>query len=328
MGVAGLSATNLFICGTPLQSLIIRQIIEEECLKKADCKLFFYTYVQNSKYDYYYEKLSECFSESIYFVNEYKYPSYAINSKKIFSKLDYNNIYFAAVHSSLVLLALSAGKHEKMYTFDDGLANIYKGTYSHRYGLSLKKFLGLGLFGNTYTMQRIRNETEAHYTIYPDVKNYISDRLIPVTIFPTERVDKGTGGRCSIILGTVFSTAFKNEEGRNVLSKISNFCNRLEGDVIYLPHPRSVVAEIPGCRSIESSRISEDIIGDLYTEYGSLHFYGFCCSAQIHMAHLCEGSNFFFTASGHKSSVQTMLEMASNAGVSPKGIIDLDQYAR
>jgi beta-galactosamide-alpha-2,3-sialyltransferase len=310
-----------------LQSLIIRQIIEKEGLRKDDCKLFFYTYVQNSKYDYYYEKLSEYFSESIYFVNEYKFPSYAINSKKIFSQLEYENIYFAAVHSSLVLLALSAGKHEKIYTFDDGLANIYKGIYSHRFGLSLKKFLGLGIFGNTYTMQRIRNETQAHYTIYPNAKNYISDRLIPVTIFPAERLRKGTGGRCSVILGTVFSSAFENDEDKNVLLKISNFAKKLEGDVIYLPHPRSRVTEIVGCRSINSSKMSEEIVSTLYTEYSSLDFYGFCCSAQIHMAHLCEGKNFFFTSTGLKSSVNTMLDMASNAGVAPKEIIDLDQYA-
>ena len=164
-GVKGLSSKNLFICGTPLQSLIIRQIIEKEGLEKDDCMLFFYTYVQNDKYDYYYEELSKYFSESIYFVNEYRFPSYATNSKKIFSKLEYENIYFGAVHSSLVLLALSGRKHEKIFTFDDGLANIYEGTYSHKYGLSLKKFLGLSIFGNRYTMQRIRNETQGHYTV-------------------------------------------------------------------------------------------------------------------------------------------------------------------
>lgn len=319
---------NLFICGTPLQSLIVRKIIESEGLDKKNCILFFYTYVKNDKNDRYYKLLSELFCESYYYLCENKYPNYIIESKKIFSGLNFSNIYFAAVHSSFVLTALSMGKHKKIYTFDDGTANVNpSSSYAAKYGLSLKKFLGLGLFGNRYSIQRIRKETLAHYTIYPDFKNNISDNLISIQIFPVLRGRKKVG-KCSVILGTVFRESFMESEIEEILSNISRLSQEIGGDVYYVPHPRSTETRIQGCRVIDSDKIAEEIVGELYQKYGSIDVYGFSSSAQLNVAHLEGLDNYLLSSSALKTSVNEMSEVAAGAGISLGRIIDLDQYAR
>lgn len=322
-----MSKKNLFICGTPLQSIIVKKIIESEGLEKKNCILFFYTYVKNDKHDRYYALLSELFSESYYYLCDNKYPSYVIDAKKIFSGLDFSNIYFAAVHSSFVLLALSLGKHKRIYTFDDGTANVFpRSSYAAKYGLSFKKFFGLVLFGNRYNIQRIRNESLAHYTIYPGFENNISDNLISLEIFPALSGEE-KAGKCSLILGTVFREIFLGSKIEETLSNLSRFSQNVVGDVYYLPHPRSMETTIQGCRIIDSGKIAEEIIGELYQEYGSIDVYGFSSSAQFNVAHLAGLNNYLLSSSALKYSVKEISEMAADAGISLGTIIDLDQYS-
>lgn len=321
-----MSDKSLFICGTPLQSLIIRKIIELKGLQKSDCTLFFYTYVKNKKHDYYYHQLAEHFSESFYYHCHNQYPRYVIESRKILSRLEFDDIYFAAVTSNFVLTTLSLNIHKRMYTFDDGTANVSpKSSYAAKHGLSLKKLLGLGVFGNRYSLQKIRNETLAHYTIYPGFKNMISDNLVPIEILSPSNSSGGCGG-CSVIFGTVFREAFKQGEVENTLNRISRFSQSLDGDVYYLPHPRSLEAPVEGCQLVESEKIAEEIVGDLYQKHGALSLYGFCSSAQVNLASVPGITNFFLTSAAYKYSVLEMSEIMAVAGIPSPAIINLDQY--
>lgn len=315
---------NLFICGTPLQSLIAVRIIEVNNFAPEDCILFFYSAVKNRKYEHYYRLLSERCAQSVFYFCDFNFPGYIAKAKKIFSGMDYSRVYLASVNSVFVLVALSLKKHHSLYTFDDGTANLSpSSSYAETYGLSIKKYLALKLFGNTYSIQKIRQESLGHYTLYPGFTNNISSKLIPISIFLSKQHKEGSG-RCAVILGTVFHEAFAVESIGRVITRLERLSESLTDVCFYIPHPRGETLHASGLQILDSEKIAEEIISDLLLEYAVVDLYGFCSSVQINMAHLPGVNNIFLTISGAKPHVWDMFELATRAGISPKAVIDLD----
>lgn len=304
--------------------MIAARIIEVNDLAAQDCVLFFYSAIRNKKYDHYYRFLSKRCAHSVFYLCDFRFPSYIAKAKKILSEMDYGTVYLAAVNSVFVLIALSLKKHHYLYTFDDGTANLSpSSSYARTYGLSIKKYLALKLFGNTYSIQKIRQESLGHYTIYPDFTNNISSKLIPISIFQGVQFTPGSG-RCAVILGTVFHEAFAEDSVARVLTKLETLSANLTGNVFYIPHPRGESLDLKGSEILDSEKIAEEIISELLRKYASVDLYGFCSSVQINMAHLPGITNIFLTISGAKPHVWDMFELATRAGISPKAVIDLD----
>ena len=304
--------------------MIAARIIESNSLVAEDCILFFYSGVRNKKYDHYYRLLSERCAQSVFYYCDFKFPGYVAKAKKIFSAMDYSTVYLASVNSVFALLALSLKKHRNLYTFDDGTANLSpSSSYAETSGLSIKKYLALKLFGNTYSIQRIRQESLGHYTIYPDFPNNISSHLIPISIFQGMPYAPGAG-TCAVILGTVFREAFGADSIARVINKMEKLSASLAEEVYYVPHPRGEKLDMKNLKILDSEKIAEEIISDLLLKYESVDLYGFCSSVQINMAHLPGIRNIFLTISGAKPHVWDMLDLAKRAGISPKSVIDLD----
>jgi beta-galactosamide-alpha-2,3-sialyltransferase len=310
-----LSGLKLFLCGTPLHSLMAKRIIEHENIDKDECVLFFYSRVMNKKYEYYFSQISTLFSESIYFYSDSRYPRYLIEARKILEEIEYDSLYFGNACVPYVLLALSAGKHKEVVTFDDGVQNIFAGSpFASKYGMSLKKYLGMLPFGNKYSLQKIRNETSRHYTIYPGFKNYLSENPTPLSIFPV--VESSEGGEiCSIILGTNFKNAFPSQDLNKAYRMLSEFSDTLEGDVYYLAHPRASGEIIRGCCNVETEKIAEEFVGEMYAKYRRINLYGFCSSAQLNLAHLPNVYNYFISIPLFEDWIEDVVAMMSGAGV-------------
>ncbi|HCQ9872952.1 TPA: hypothetical protein OMQ57_003745, partial [Acinetobacter baumannii] len=67
-------------------------------------------------------------------------------------------------------------KYEKLYTFDDGLANLnYDGSYYRNEELSFTRRMLWHLVGVKTLVQNIRDKVKMHYTIYNDKKNIVSN---------------------------------------------------------------------------------------------------------------------------------------------------------
>ncbi|AUN93896.1 glycosyltransferase family 52 [Pseudazoarcus pumilus] len=315
---------RLFICGTPLQALLIERIIELESLSKDECILFFYTYSINDKYAHAYERICPLFHEAHHYFCDNKYPGYARDARRLFSNLDYQAVYFASAISSFVLLALSCAQNPEIVTFDDGTANISQNSlYASKYGLTLKKALALALFGNRYHLQRIRKESRRHYTLHPGSTNNISDKLVPISIVGSLR-ESASDSSCSLILGTLFRDAFPSMRPGEIQNRLCKFASRLRGDVFYLPHPRSGESWLRGIRTIDTQQVAEEVAVDLCDRYGRLDLYGFCSSAQLNLGSSERIRNFLLTADGHITNLHTMTETMNRAGIKPYGIIDLD----
>lgn len=317
---------KLFICGTPLQSLLIQRIIETEGIEKKDCHLFFYTYNSNPKYERAFRKISHLFDGTHYHFCDNTFPKLAIQAKKIFSDVDYQEVYFASAISNFVFLALSKKDGVKITTFDDGTANISSTSlYASTYGLSIKKALGLALFGNRYSLKRIRKESRVHYTLYPDAKNNISQRTTPISII-SPVLDSSTDRSCSLILGTVFESAIPSRPASEVLTSISRFAQQLQGEVFFLPHPRARVREECGVKMIDTDMIAEEVIVDLCSQYKSIDLYGFCSSAQLNLGTSNRIRNHLLTTKGLVTSLKQMQNTLIAAGVIAHGTIDLDTF--
>lgn len=308
--------------------MIAARIIEEKNLAAEDCTLFFYSTVKNKKYDHYYRSLSQRCAHSVFYLSDFKFPGYIAKAKKILSGMDYTTVYLASVNSVFVLIALSLKKHRYLYTFDDGTANLSpSSSYAQTYGLSLKKYLGLKWFGNSYTIQKIREESIAHYTIYPGFANNISSNLIPLSLFQGLRSTPDSM-RCAVILGTVFKESFANNHVARVIAALEALSATLVDKVFFIPHPRGEALELNGLEILDSERIAEEIILELLLKYACVDLYGFCSSVQINMAHVHGINNIYLTISGAKSHVWDMFQLSKMAGISPKAVVDLDALSQ
>lgn len=315
---------NLFLCGTPLHSLMAKRIIEYEELDKSQCALFFYSRFKSKKYEHYYDQISNLCEQSVFFYTESSYPGYLIEAKKVLKGFDYDCLYFGNAGSPYVLLALSAGKHQELVTFDDGVQNIFAGSpFASKHGISLRKYLGLLPFRNRYTVQRIREESSRHYTIYPGFKNHLSDSPTPISIFSSVG-SPGGDGTCSVILGTNFKNAFPVKSVGRAYERLADFAESLEGDVFYLPHPRDHGIAIRGCINVETEKIAEEFIGEMYSRYGRFNLYGFCSSAQLNLAHLSNVHNYFLSIPLFDGWIDEVVAMLAVAGAPVEGIISIE----
>lgn len=301
-----------------------KRIIETENIDREECALFFYSRVKNKKYEHYFDQVSPLFSESIFFYTESGYPGYVFEARKVLKGIDYDRLYFGNACVPYVLLALKPGKHKEIVTFDDGVQNVFTGSpFASRYGMSLKKYLGMLAFGNRYSLQKIRNEASRHYTIYPGFKNHLSENPVPLSIFPEIECSDG-GAVCSIILGTNFKNAFPNRDISEAARVLSDFSTTLDGDVYYLAHPRVTGENIRGCCNVETEKIAEEFVGEMYARYGKINLYGFCSSAQLNLAHLPNVYNYFFSIPLFDDWIEDVVTMMSEAGVPVKDVVSLD----
>ncbi|MEH6588506.1 MAG: glycosyltransferase family 52 [Halioglobus sp.] len=317
---------NLFICATPLQSLIAAKIIEVRKLEKTDCFLFYYSKVRNSKIDYYYQSLSEKCTQSTFHECQGGIHRRAAIARNFFQEVDYTNVYFASAHSIYVQWALSQKKHVKIFTFDDGNANLTPvSRLNTKYGHSLKKHIASMFLGNTYSIDKIKAETIEHYTIYPDYRNNISDNLKPLDLFDMAG-NCAQVGRCAVVLGTVFDDAFGSNNAENVQSRLNGFMNSLDQDTFFIPHPRDKHVRAGNYQIIEFDRIAEELIVDLHKNYGTIDLYGFCSSTQIHLAKCDYINNYFFSTYYEQDSIGAMREHCNEIGIKPKEVINIDLF--
>ena len=169
---------NLFICVTPLQIVIAKRIIEEKQLQHVGFIILFYN--DNPKYRFYINNLK---TEN-YFTIEYLVSSQKkfdrlieIFKLKLFlnqANLSTQNIYLASIDNSLVHTILSKINFQDLFTFDDGLANLnYQGQYYINQENNLQKLLKFIIHIN-WSMKKIKQVSQCHYTLYFNQKNIIS----------------------------------------------------------------------------------------------------------------------------------------------------------
>ncbi|EHU2954157.1 glycosyltransferase family 52 [Acinetobacter baumannii] len=273
---------NLLICLTPLQMLIASKIVEQN---PASYDVLCLSYNENEKYDYYFNQLAQKCDSSWRFLVRSKSKIYRIfdflRFSYFLSKLSekkYNTIYLASIDNPFFHILLSKLSKNNIATFDDGTANIYKGSNYYNYKKKGRvQNLTLKLLGNIYTTQKVVDGSFKHYSIYNNYSNIIGNVSFISLFEENENVVKK--GRVKIFLGQ----PLKDIKGINA-EKILNFVESLKVDY-YFPHPREV-EKYTNFEYIDSSLIFEDYVLKLLKDGYFVEVYTVLSTAALNVASL------------------------------------------
>ncbi|WP_071057842.1 glycosyltransferase family 52 [Pelistega sp. MC2] len=306
---------NLFICATPLQTLIATQIIKEENIDKSLCDIIYLAFNDNTINQKYFLKFAEGTKNSIY-ISSGRTLSTVLQLRRFLFNQEYN-AYMANIDDTLWHYALSFIKLKKLVTFDDGTANIIP---SSSFFVGIKKpplrgfFLKIAhyLMGNRYSIDKIKRQTFKHYSIYPGYTNAVpKTHYISLFDKPTPATNEKT---INIFLGTVYSEATKSQrDSLRLQASVIKLLEQFTHKYIYIPHPREDISNIhKGIITLKNNLIAEEYILQLTQEYQNINIYGFGSSAQFNLLNT-QGINIFpVTSKLLKDSLYDTLALLEN----------------
>lgn len=273
---------NLLVCLTPLQMLIASKIIDRN---PASYDVLCLSYNENKKYDYYFNDISQKCDLSWRFLVRSKSKIYRIfdffRFNSFLSKLSnkkYNTIYLASIDNPFFHILLSKISKNNIATFDDGTANIYKGSSYYNYENKGKfQNLILKFLGSIYNTKRVVDESFEHYSIYNNYSNII-ENVNFISLFK-ENENLVKKGKVKIFLGQ----PLKDIKDINV-EKILTFVESLKVDY-YFPHPREI-EKYKNFIYIDSSLIFEDYILKLLGDGYFVEVYTVLSTAALNVASL------------------------------------------
>lgn len=276
------------MCTTPLQMLIAEKIIALNPSKRFD--LLILAHSDSPKYRYYFERLKLKCMDSFFFINDKAGLKPFIEFKK---KINANNInktysyvYLASIDSRYLQYIVSQNKGAKIYTFDDGTANIVKQSpyYTTTAPKFMKRFIWRVL-GVRYYINHIKNFSSGHYTLYRNVPNII-DNTIPIKLYENTYTKSNTEN----------TKTLRFYLGQPLTEVSSHYSNKYIEDTIrvldidyYFPHPReNDLPDIQNLDFVESQLIFEDYIVKFLKNNPNTNLivYSFTSSCILNISHI------------------------------------------
>lgn len=262
--------------------LIASKIVEKN---PSSYDLLCLSYNENEKYDYYFNMLSQKCNLSWRFLVKSNSKIYRIfdffRFNFFLSKIldeEYNIVYLASIDNPFFHILLSKIKKKNIITFDDGTANIYKG--SNYYNYKRKDWLQeavLSFFGNTYYTRKVVKESSEHYSIYKNHSNIIEN--VQYISIIDQHVIPAYSKKVKIYLGQPLRDLKGGSE-----EKIINYIKKIEVDY-YFPHPREINI-YDGMNYIRTSLIFEDYILNLLNDGYFVEVYTVLSTAALNISSL------------------------------------------
>ncbi|MEG9482364.1 glycosyltransferase family 52 [Mannheimia sp. HC-2023] len=249
---------NLIICCTPLQVLIAEKIIEMHP-NEAFFGVMLST-VKNAKFDFYQARLrKKCqqffamqpHSERIQLLKEILYL------KSTFGGKQFNRVFLANINELEIQFLLSAIKFNELNTFDDGAANVVPSSIFYKEeNIGLNRKLINMFLGNKYSLEKLKNLSKTHYTIYQGFPNIIKNTVYVDLINKNELSgsELETSKVFNILLG---QPIFEREDEKNI-ALAEKVIKAFDVD-LYLPHPREKY-KLSNVEYIDTNLILEDYI--------------------------------------------------------------------
>lgn len=264
----------LFICCTPLQLLIARNIISLEPDFTYD--LIFISPEINHKYQNAYEKSMGFFVDSIIIELKNKISLLKKQDFKKFNEAyekisdftnnkDYHSLFLANIDKKIILKLISKKSFRRYISFDDGIENLntINGVLYKKDKKNFSNFL-FKLNGVHLTREKMRSKLEYHYTIYPNHKN-LTNKVVPISLKNEIKANNLSSlineiqsyNSISIFLGSPIenanSSTYLEHPYESILDKI-----KID---FYYPHPRENF--YPKIKLLDYPFIFEDFILDL-----------------------------------------------------------------
>ena len=294
---------NLFICITTFEILVAIKIIKTKKLKKEDCVFFLYNDVKSKQVNHYIKEAKKYSKDVIFFkLNEISYPFYFFIIKKKLKKYSFfENIYLAAIDSSIIHYILSIKKFNCIFTFDNGMTNLTI-EYNLNLKISLLKNIAYKIVGNRYNTQKVVSNSKIHYTVYDYKFNSVSKNLFILgELFNPEKKVLPSKKNCNLILIPVFRDLFLyNLKMINYHKElISNFIKKKK-DIYIINHPREFEFKNSSkiAKPINSFQIAEDvIINNLLKKFKYISIYSFpLSSVSVNLRNFKRVNNILFTS--------------------------------
>lgn len=290
---------SLLMCTSPLQILISLKLIKVFSTHSFDVVLV--APENNFKYEKYYNIISaECIN-SLFFVGGKNVTgikllyNYILGLKSNGILRNYDNYFIASIDSRLFQYTLSKRLPcSKIYTFDDGLANIintsiyYHDYYPNFFRKIILKFMGVNIFS-----KEIKELSKLHFTIYKDVPNIV-DSLYFISLMDEgdscfkERRGGFKDGVLKIFLGQPLNDLIEYMDSRYV--------NRVllkHGINYYYPHPKENY-KIEMAKVIETDLVFEDYIMNFMRNNNCrVEVYTYSSSAALNVVNI-KGVEVFF----------------------------------
>ncbi|MTB34729.1 glycosyltransferase family 52 [Streptococcus uberis] len=262
---------NLIICHTPLQMMIADRIIKE-CSNESYYLINYY-FKDNHKRKYYFNLIKkECVvTEEIQLENTKGLILQSIKQRiKKFNK-KFEKVFVASIDSMFIQSVLSSVTFTELYTFDDGVANIFQDSLlfidkTPKYLQIIKKLLKI-----KYDLKALKTISKLHYTIY-NGKNIIQNCKKISLIDYKHFINTEASQSISILIGQpLYKESQKNID---YFTKVSNDYS-IE---FYYPHPRETYI-IKGLKYINTNLIFEDYISYMIEKYQNIKLYTVFSSA-------------------------------------------------
>lgn len=275
------------MCTSPLQVLIAEKIISKNNFSEFD--LIYVAISDIEKQKYYFDRLASKANKSYFHTfnsnNNIDHIFNIIEFKKNFSLKftnDYDSCYLASIDSIHFGYILSKNNNSKIYTFDDGLANIIKSSIYYSYkGPKIWKRFFLRIFGIKIFKQDILKKTSMHYTLYKGESNIIDNTCyLEIFNFNTKLLPIENGKKIKIFLGQPLyniNNEFTDDYIFSILEKLK--IN------IYFPHPKENEVLFKDFNIIKTNLVFEDYLIGMLEEnvYENIEVYSFFSGALINI---------------------------------------------
>lgn len=233
----------LFLCKTPLQSLIAIQVIEMLSLDSYDVV---YLTKNNTVIDQnYFKKISlKSNSNNSYYIHSYKVIK-GLNSIIDIFKLtrlskgliqdSYQDIYVASFDNLFFRYILKKNPSAQLKSFDDGTANITPSSSYFNYDRRKQTVL-LNKLLSVPSAKQVRRSIQKHYTIYNDFNNIVNkDKLVFTSLFQFNNTSNTSKNKndLTIFIGQPFHEYLNAKE----IQKLQYWLSSTHIDY-YIKHPR------------------------------------------------------------------------------------------
>ncbi|MFW2176553.1 MULTISPECIES: glycosyltransferase family 52 [unclassified Moraxella] len=266
---------NLIICITPLQVLIAKRIIETNQINNSQSAFIglYLPYGDNPKHHHYYQQLAKVCQQSAFIeLKNQTWGERFATLNRLKTTLQQFGIwqqpiegaYLASLDVLFLQYVISKVKFSKLYTFDDGTANIFpNSTYFNPLPKSLPMRLFKKLVGIRYPdIPSILAKTARHYTIFPHEKNLVENiQVIELLTQNSENTAVETNQVKRLILGQ----AIDNFVGETVYHEVVDKLIRDYQTEYFCPHPRENLDFSDKMTVIHSEKIIEDYLSDELT---------------------------------------------------------------
>lgn len=281
---------NLIICCTPFQVILAEKIIDMYPDEEFHGVLF--DTLGNDKYQYYAHRLKAKSHKFTYIKNvartKLEKLYCLLKLRKVARKLDYSKIttiYLSSLDSASLQFLISHFKQLKhIKTFDDGTANINYDSffYKERRG---QLDIAAKLLGNKFSLQKIKEMSECHFSIYKNKRNVI-ENVIYLDLFAENKAIINANSECkevNIFLGQPIFELIHSKNKKLINQKNIELANQVIKEFnidFYLPHPREQY-HIDNVEYINTNLIFEDYFIQNFNENIKYNIYTYFSGAVL-----------------------------------------------